>query len=573
MGVWLCCATVTATARDRDAPFTSWVTYDEIGPALLAYENAYPDLCRRYDLGPSVEGRHIWALCISDNVAGDEDEPEFAHIGGIHGDEVPPPTMCILLADELLTQYSVDPQVTDLVNELEIWIVPLMNPDGYDRPVGTRRNANGVNLDRDFPAYDDDDSPASRQPETQAIMNWNAARSLVASASYHSGALVVSYPLNTNETGSIHTPDADVLVHISEEYSRHNLPMWSGDFEHGITNAAAWFESRGAMKDWQYLYRGCNEVVVEVHNEWSPPKSEIPTLWADNRAAMLALMETTLIGVRGVVADAESGLPLAATIRVEGRDHAVRSDGDVGDYHRMLLPGSYKLIVAADGHDTLTIPISVAGDVATRRDVQLPLATNVLMPDGGETLGAGLPAQVTWGGSAAAAFQVQFTRNHAQAVPAPDDFEEGVLDTKYDSGGEAAWFVTNDDLHSGVYAARAGVVGDHESSWMQRTVGGGALGFWYRVSSDADLDWFNFYIDGRRYLRVSGETGWQLFATGLTPGEHVLRWEYSKNLSQSAGADTVWIDDLECFDDATVWVSVGQSAVGDESLMWTPPTP
>ncbi|MGB2988269.1 MAG: M14 family zinc carboxypeptidase, partial [Phycisphaerae bacterium] len=43
-------------------------TYSEIGPELLTAEQNYPDICKRYNLGESVQGRYIWALRISDNV-------------------------------------------------------------------------------------------------------------------------------------------------------------------------------------------------------------------------------------------------------------------------------------------------------------------------------------------------------------------------------------------------------------------------------------------------------------------------------------------------------------------------
>ena len=65
-----------------------------------------------------------------------------------------------------------------------------------------------------------------------------------------------------------------------------------------------------------------NEVTLELGSTKSPPYSQIPGYWDDNRESMLAYMETCLIGVRGIVTDVDSGAPLAATVTVVGLQFA-----------------------------------------------------------------------------------------------------------------------------------------------------------------------------------------------------------------------------------------------------------
>ena len=98
----------------------SWIEYSEIGPILADHEARHPDLCARYDLGLSVEGRHLWALRISDNVLLEEDEPEFKYISTMHGNEILGTTLCVMLIDHLLTNYGTDPQATNIVDEIEL---------------------------------------------------------------------------------------------------------------------------------------------------------------------------------------------------------------------------------------------------------------------------------------------------------------------------------------------------------------------------------------------------------------------------------------------------------------------
>jgi carboxypeptidase D len=329
-----------ALAPVRPAVADTWTEYSEIGQTFALLEATYPDLCARYDLGLSYEGRHLWALRISDNVLLEEDEPEFKYIAAMHGNEIVGTKLSMMLVDYLLTNYGTDPQATNIVDEIELWIVPLMNPDGYDRTPRSRYNAQGIDLNRNFPAYGEPNTPDGRAVETQVIMNWSFGQSFTCSANLHTGTLVVNYPLDNDDPGSQYTEDEELFIYVSEQYSQYNPPMWnSPEFYHGVTNGADWYMIWGGMQDWNYHFMGNTEVTLELSDVHNLPASQIPVFWDDNRQSMLAYIETCLIGVRGLVTDATSGEPLPATITVVGRDHPVYADPDVGDYSRMLLPG------------------------------------------------------------------------------------------------------------------------------------------------------------------------------------------------------------------------------------------
>lgn len=124
-------------------------TYETMVAELQAIAAAHPGLCHLYNVGPTVQNRALWFMKISDNVDVQEDELEFKYIASMHGNEVVGKEMCMYLINYLVDNYGTDPVVTDLVNESEIWIMPSMNPDGTAN--GSRDNANGVDLNRDFP--------------------------------------------------------------------------------------------------------------------------------------------------------------------------------------------------------------------------------------------------------------------------------------------------------------------------------------------------------------------------------------------------------------------------------------
>lgn len=358
--------------------------YPSLTSLLQGYADAYPNLCRVYSIGQSVQGRELWVVKISDHPDLDEDEPEVKYISTMHGNEPLGTEMLLFLLDDLLTEYGTDTRITNMVNNMEIHLLPLMNPDG--NTAGTRTNANGVDLNRNFP--DPYTSPnntgVGRQPETAAVMAWTQGKDFDLSANFHTGALLVNYPFDNNPGGnSVYTasPDDDLFIQMSLTYSSNNLPMYNGDFPNGITNGADWYAMSGGMQDWNYRYEGGMEVTVELSDTYWPDASELPDYWDDNRESLLSYLEWSLRGVRGLVTSAATGLPLPGVeVRVIGRDYATWSAAGAGDYHRLLPAGTYSLSFSKPGYITQTHTNVVVGTGAA---TVLPIALQpeVAAPD------------------------------------------------------------------------------------------------------------------------------------------------------------------------------------------------
>ena len=114
----------------------------EINAEVGAVASAYPLLVQRRNLGTSYQGRQLYAAKISDNVTTDEAEPEALFTCGQHAREHLAVEMCLYLLDELTSKYNSDPQVTNMVNSREIYLVFNVNPDGseYDIATGSYRS-------------------------------------------------------------------------------------------------------------------------------------------------------------------------------------------------------------------------------------------------------------------------------------------------------------------------------------------------------------------------------------------------------------------------------------------------
>ncbi len=344
-------------------------THAELTADLDSIANAHPTLCRLDSIGASIQGRALWFMKISDNVNLEEDEPEFKYISTMHGDEVVGVEMCYYLIEYLMNNYGTDSLATFLVDETEIWIMPMMNPDG--NALHQRYNANGVDLNRNFPDFvvGPANDTTGLERETKLIMLWEEPQTSILSANFHGGALVVNYPWDSTWD---YNPDDTLFHDISLTYSSTNLPMWnSSSFDNGVVRGVEWYLIHGGMQDWNYYWMGCNEVTIELGDKW-PSASTLPGYWDDNRESMLNYMARVHDGVRGLVTNASSGLPVAATVEVQGIDHEVYTDADVGDYHRMLLPGTYTLEFSATGYSPATVPgVVVTAESTTVVNVQL----------------------------------------------------------------------------------------------------------------------------------------------------------------------------------------------------------
>jgi carboxypeptidase D len=430
---------LTAAGKSSGNPLEDYHDYAELTAELQSLADAHSDICRLLSAGRSVQNRELWVLKISDHVTVEEDEPEFRYLSTLHGNEPIGTELLIYLARHLLESYGTDTTITRLVDETEIYLLPLANPDGH--AAGIRYNANGIDLNRNFPdrISDPDNTPTGREAETQRLMNFFGARRPVMSANFHGGSLVMNYPWDSAALPSgvyAACPDDDVFVHIAEVYSVLNVPMWnSPSFNHGITNGNDWYALFGGLQDWSYNWMGCLDLTGELSDTKWPAASALPGLWADNRDSMIAYLDECHRGVRGRVTDADTGEPVSATVTVTGRDMPFHSDPEVGDYHRRLLPDTYELRFEAPGYQPLTVGGIVVGEgPATRVDVSLEGAVELefadiapqelegngdAFPDPGESWGLELTVRNT-GTATAHDVYVELTAPEAQAaVPGP----------------------------------------------------------------------------------------------------------------------------------------------------------
>ena len=121
--------------------------YYQTRDLLQAFQAEYPEIVELVSIGESVLGRDIWCLRIT-NERNTDDKLSCLIDGCIHGCEWEAGEACLYLAEYLLINFGANETITHLVNSSEIYLIPLVNPDG--RQQDDRFNDHGIDLNRNF---------------------------------------------------------------------------------------------------------------------------------------------------------------------------------------------------------------------------------------------------------------------------------------------------------------------------------------------------------------------------------------------------------------------------------------
>ncbi len=123
---------VAMSDNSRDAmAWDVYPTYTAYVQMMNDFATNYPGLCQIENIGTTNQGRALLVAKISDNVATDESEPEVFYTSSMHGDETTGYVLMLRLIDSLLVGYNAgNTRIQTMVNNMEIYINPLANPDG-----------------------------------------------------------------------------------------------------------------------------------------------------------------------------------------------------------------------------------------------------------------------------------------------------------------------------------------------------------------------------------------------------------------------------------------------------------
>ena len=303
----------TQSARAARAATVTTATYhshDEVLTMLTDMEAS--GVAQTYNIGTSVEGRDIWAVRISDNPALDEDEPSVLFVGCHHAREWISVEVPLYLGKYLTDHYATDPEIASMVDNQQIWIVPVLNPDGYEYSRSTNRswrknrrnngkNKYGVDLNRNYGYMWGDDAGSSgdrgsgtyrgpeafSEPETCALRDLCLAHDFRSMITYHSYGSEVActwgYTLDPTPDFCRDRHMADVMETLINNV--HNAGYTSPEIYGYLTS--------GDTTDWTYGIFRIPSITIELRPKTSfeggfvlPENQIIPTCEENLPAAL-----------------------------------------------------------------------------------------------------------------------------------------------------------------------------------------------------------------------------------------------------------------------------------------------
>jgi carboxypeptidase D len=279
----------------------------------------------------------------------------------MHGDEVVGREMMLYLIEHLLAQYGKDARITQLLDHSEIFIMPSMNPDGFER--GRRENANGYDLNRNFPDRFDSptDTPDGRQIEVQHFMRLVDANHFVSGISWHGGEICFNLPWGNMQNRPENLFGDDAFFNpIGREYTTLNAPMYDNDydnFDHGLTYGYEWYPVSGGQNDWMNYYRKSVHAVVELTVTKWPSASTLPDRWDDNREAMITFLWRAMRGLHLQVKDEAGNFVAKPTIALASLPKRPLTF-DNGVIHRLCGDGEQQVTISAPGFTSKTLQLA-----------------------------------------------------------------------------------------------------------------------------------------------------------------------------------------------------------------------
>jgi Zinc carboxypeptidase len=372
---------------------------------LQAFAEDHPEITRLHEIGRSWQDRPVLAMLITDHPDIQEDEPAVLFNGTHHGSELLSMEPVLDIIEQLTRGYEEgDERVRRWVDGLEIWCVPVVNPDGLDRhwfvtsssgrnncrdldgdgEVGARE---GVDLNRNYPflwgeggkgasngePHDPNyrgPSPGS-EPETQAMMSLADAQRFVLGVSYHTAATTLLVPYTIDKALSPHPSAAWAMA-------REIAPLMDSDRATPYRVRRHLYAVDGTDQDWHMFAHGTEAFLLELplHNpDYEERRNPIVE---GARPLWQSLIDRIGRGptLSGHVRDAMTGEPLEAAVSLDeiqwfhGEVHTAHPE--TGRFDRILpASGIFHVRAAHPGHHTVVVEVEV-GEEQRFVDIALP---------------------------------------------------------------------------------------------------------------------------------------------------------------------------------------------------------
>ena len=286
---------------------------------LRQLADARPDIAELKQIGRSVEGRAILVLRIGERRA--DTSPKILFMGCHHAREWVAVEVPFLLAKELVERAD-DPRIAGWLFKAEIWVAPMVNPDGHEhsrveqRLWRKNRRANvdgsiGVDPNRNYgymwgtlniptssqvPSDETYVGPrAFSEPETQAVRDLVACERFAGVITYHSYSQLILYPWGYTERPVPDERDLERMVDLGG--AMQSLIQGVHGVVYTPQQSSELYPTAGDTTDWTYGIYGIPSFTIELRPRtfeeggFILPASQIRPTWEENRPAAFHFIE------------------------------------------------------------------------------------------------------------------------------------------------------------------------------------------------------------------------------------------------------------------------------------------
>jgi carboxypeptidase T len=306
------------TTFATEAAAAGYHTVASLEQDLRRLAGEHPEVAELHQIGRSVEGRPLWALRIGERRGSTR---QVAVLGCHHAREWISVEVPYRLAEHLLENSSSDP-VQRWLQTGEIWVAPMVNPDGHEFTrtdnrlwrKNRRRNPGGsigVDPNRNYgymwgvldvstsshvPSDETYVGPrAFSEPETQAVRDLVGCERFAGVVTYHSYSQLILYPWGYTERPVPDARDREVMVGLAAEMQALIRGV------HGVVytpqQSSQLYPTAGDTTDWTYGTYGIPSFTIELRPRsiqeggFILPASQIRPTWEENRPAAFRFIE------------------------------------------------------------------------------------------------------------------------------------------------------------------------------------------------------------------------------------------------------------------------------------------
>lgn len=347
----------------------SYPDYDFYLEIMNSFETNFPSLCRIKSIGKTNQQRDLLFARITSNPDSLGLMPRVMLTSTIHGNEATGYPTLLRLISHLLTTYNSDSISKSIIDNIELWICPLENPDGTfaagnNSISGAKRyNANNIDLNRNYPNFIAGEHPDNNeyQIETISMMNLFDSIKFDLSANLHGGEEVFNYPWDSYTSDEKIHAENDWFIEIGNKFTdtvkKYSPSYYFNGFSNGITNGGDWYVIYGGRQDFANYYHDCKEVTIEISDTKLINPSLISSHWKYlYRSFLYYILESTK-GISIRVRDSIDNSPIEAFVNIIGYDDELsiqKTSENYGFLSRSLKDSIINIEITAPGYITKT---------------------------------------------------------------------------------------------------------------------------------------------------------------------------------------------------------------------------